>query len=215
MEPGGRGAAWKSKPVSGRSRSRSSFCGTYPSRVPRAHRMTPLDGTAPMSARSRTVLPAPFGPMIASVVPRATLKLRSPRTSTTPNATERCSTANAPSDPSSFRGEEGARVRCTRSDRMAADGALQGRAAQQRRHAISDQVELQLGRTGDGRDLYAVGARQLHPVRRGVQLGESACPEQLAHQVERQSVDRGGASNYAVGSGPGRTDGAPNGGRRV
>ena len=41
-----------------------------------------------MSARHRTVFPAPFGPMIASEVPRSTRKLRSAKTRFAPNRIE-------------------------------------------------------------------------------------------------------------------------------
>ena len=62
----------KSTPVSGRSRSMSSFCGTYPSRVSGLQRKGPRCGSAPMSAWKSTVFPAPFGPMMAMAPPDGT-----------------------------------------------------------------------------------------------------------------------------------------------
>ena len=54
----------------------SSFCGTYPIRVPGAQRTVPWCGTAPMSALNSTVLPAPFGPITARALRSGTVKLR-------------------------------------------------------------------------------------------------------------------------------------------
>src|SRR5919197_6293482 len=54
-----------------------------------AHRMTPSEGIDPSSARTSTLLPAPFGPIMASDVPRGTVKVRFFRTSVAPNLTER------------------------------------------------------------------------------------------------------------------------------
>jgi hypothetical protein len=48
-----------------------------------------------MSALKSTVFPAPVGPMIASELPAATLKLKSSRTWVAPKETDRCSTSSA------------------------------------------------------------------------------------------------------------------------
>src|SRR6516225_4537385 len=54
----------------------------------------PSYGIAPISALKRTVLPAAFGPRIASACPRSTLKLRSCKTTVLPNRTERSLTSS-------------------------------------------------------------------------------------------------------------------------
>jgi hypothetical protein len=57
--------------------------------MPGAHRTVPANGIAPMSALNRTVLPAAFGPKIASDVPRPTAKLKSVRICCLPNRIDR------------------------------------------------------------------------------------------------------------------------------
>src|SRR5207249_10957365 len=71
------------------------FWGTYPIFVPSRHAIVPSWGTRPRSVRRRTVFPAPFGPRIASVVPRRTSNETSWRTVRPSSRTVRFETRRA------------------------------------------------------------------------------------------------------------------------
>jgi hypothetical protein len=62
-------------------------------RVPGAQRTLPRNGIDPSSARNSTVLPAPFGPIIATTLLSATVNARFLSTSLWPNRTDRPSTS--------------------------------------------------------------------------------------------------------------------------
>src|SRR2546427_468797 len=70
----------------------TKFCGTYPIRTGPDQLTVPVCGTSPRRTRKRVVFPAPFGPTIASVVPRRTWKLTPSKIGTWSNRTPRFET---------------------------------------------------------------------------------------------------------------------------